>query len=299
MTRSRHPVDDIADGIKILERKISTGTPAQRASSRYQLAVLLLSKYGWTYEAKLLSQAREQLNRAIEIRPKHARTHGALGYAYDLSESGAERALACFREAHRLNPRDREYDVYVLTLLRETGREQEALAEIEVAAPRHGVDLHALRRDLAEAGMPSDAGALLGGFIHARNFFKSSLSDEADRTLNALQPGRARREAVAQRRRCIEDQRELERSFDASRVPESVRALASWASRYGIGDDVCRPYLLGRLGKKQRATLIREVDERAQPIQAWLDSFGGGLMPTEAAAFMYLTIGVEEIREQS
>ena len=160
MRRSRHPVDDIADGIKTLERKISTGTPAQRASSRYQLAVLLLSKYSWTYEAKLLSQAREQLNRVIEIRPKHARFHGALGYAYDLSESGAERALACFREAHRLNPRDGGYDVYVLTLLQETGREQEALAEIEAAAPRHGVDLHALRRDLAEAGMPSDAGAL-------------------------------------------------------------------------------------------------------------------------------------------
>lgn len=292
-------MDEIADGIKALERKISTSTPAHRARLRYQLGVLLLSRYSWTYEAKLLSQAGEQLKRAIEIRPRHARSHGALGYAYDLSKGGAERALACFREAHRLNPHDREYDVYVLTLLQETGREQEALAEIEAAAPRHGIDLHALRRDLAEAGMPSDAGALLGGFIHARNFFKSSLAEESERTLNALQPGRARREATAERRRCIEDQRELERSFDASRVPESVRALAAWASRYGVGDDVCRPYLLGRLGKKQRAALIREVDERAQPIQAWLDSFGGGLMPTEAAAFMYLAIGVEEIREQS
>jgi hypothetical protein len=81
------------------------------------------------------------------------------------------------------------------------------------------------------------------------------------------------------------------------RVPESVRALATWASRYGVGDDYCRPFLLKRLSKKQRMTLTRSVDENAQAIQAWLDSFGGAPMPAEAAAFLYLTIGMEEIRE--
>ena len=290
-------MNDVANAIGILKKKNSVN--ADDAASRYQLAVLLLDEYGRAYDPELLSDAREHLTRAIELRPKHARSHAALGYTYDLTEGGAEQALACFREARRLDPRDRQGDVYVLTLLEATGREEEALAEIEDAAPRHDVDLDALRRELTAAGMPRNAGSLLlNGFIRARNFFRSSLADEAERILNALEPGRAREVAAAERKRCTENQRRLGRSFDALRVPESVRALATWASRYGVGDDYCRPFLLKRLSKKQRMALTREVDENAQAIQTWLDSFGGAPMPPEAAAFLYLTIGVEEIREQ-
>jgi tetratricopeptide (TPR) repeat protein len=289
-------MSDTVNAIEILERKVAAD--ADDAASRYQLAVLLLDEYGRVYEPELLSRAQEHLTRAIKLRPKHAPSHAALGYTYDLAEDGAEQALLCFREAHRLNPRDRECDVYVLTLLEATGREEEALAEIEAAAPRHGVDLQALRRELIVAGMPPDAGSLLlNGFIRAPNFFRSSLADKAEHIQNALEPGHARRQAAADRKRCADDQRELKDSFDASRVPESVRALATWASRYGIGDDYCRPFLLKRLSKKHRETLTRQVDENAAAIQVWLDSFGDGPMPTEAAAFMYLTIAVEEIRE--
>jgi hypothetical protein len=181
--------------------------------------------------------------------------------------------------------------------VQENASEKEALAEIEAAAPCHGVDVQALRREVIAAGMRPDSSTLLSGFIRARNFFKSSLATEAERGLNALKPGRARAQAIAERKRCAEDQRELARSFDAARVPQSIRALAKWASRYGVGDDACRPYLLGRLPKRERAALIRSVDAHARSIQAWLDSFGGRLMPAEAAAFMYLALGVEEIRQ--
>jgi hypothetical protein len=75
-----------------------------------------------------------------------------------------------------------------------------------------------------------------------------------------------------------------------------LRALAVWASRYGIGDDVCRPYLLKRLPKKQREQLVLAVDRSAAALHAWLDSFAEGRMTDEAAAFMYLAQGVEEIR---
>ena len=79
-------------------------------------------------------------------------------------------------------------------------------------------------------------------------------------------------------------------------MPESLRALSPWASRYGLGDDYCRPYLLKRLARKHRAQLVRAVDRHAASIDAWLDTFAEGQMPTEAAAFMYLALATEEIR---
>lgn len=292
------PVRELTGAITGLERQVAaTGNDARL---RYNLALLLMRKHGWTKERKLLAQARKQLERAVALRPKHVPSHALLGYAHDLdlTPRGAKRALACFREARRLDPRDRISDVYVLRLLCEVGPEKAAIAEIEAAAPRNGVDLRALRRQLKAARFKADALTLLmNGFIHARNFFRSKMERSADRLLNTLDRGRAQREAGAERERCLEDQRALERSFDASKVPQPLRPLAKWASRYGVGDDVCRPYLLRRLSKKQRTTLTRAVDKHAPALNPWLDSFGDALKPTEAAALMYLALGVEEIRE--
>lgn len=288
-----HPADQIARAIATLEGKVADAL--DDAKLRYQLAVLLIRLHGWTHNDELLQRARMHLKRAIETRPRHARSHAALGYVDDLA-ADFEGALGCFREAHRLAPAERVYEVYRFRMLAANGQEAEALAAIEAAASRQGVDLDKLRRDLKTARFEVNATALFQGFIHAPNFLRSSLDDEAERILNKLEPGRAQSQAAAERKRCIEDQKELERSFDASRVPESVRALAAWAARYGIGDDVCRPYLLRRLSKKQRAALIRDVERHAQAIQAWLDSFGSEAMPREAAAYMYLMLGAEEIR---
>jgi hypothetical protein len=45
-----------------------------------------------------------------------------------------------------------------------------------------------------------------------------------------------------------------------------------------------------------RAQLVGAADRHAAAIQAWLDTFAQGKMPTEAAAFLYLALATEEIR---
>jgi tetratricopeptide (TPR) repeat protein len=266
-------------------------------SSDYEQAILLLDTPRRAGSRKRLMEARRHLESAIARRPKHGASHAALGYTNDQLGGREEQALACFREALRLAPRDRISEVYALTLLAEMGREQQALTGIRVAGQRHQLDIAKLRRELATAGLRADARTLLTNeFIHARNFMRSAIADEGERIRNEREPGRAERKAAAERKVCREHQKALARGFDASRVPAEIRALAPWASRYGVGDDVCRPLLLMRLTKAQRAKLIRGVDAHAREIQAWLDGFPRGRMTTEGAAFLYLAEGVEEIR---
>jgi hypothetical protein len=266
-------------------------------SSDYEQAILLLDLQEPSGRRKRLLQARRHLERAIARRPKHAPSHAALGFTNDHLGRRQEQALACFREALRLAPRDRISEVYVLRLLADLGREKEALAGIKAAAKRHELDLAKLRRALAGAGFRADASTLLmNGFIHSRNFMRSAIADKAKRIRDARAPGRAQRRAEAERKACREDQKALARRFDASRVPATIRVLAPWASRYGVGDDVCRPFLLKNLTRAQRAELIRAVDAHAGEIHAWLDGFPSGKMTTEAEAFLYLAEGVEEIR---
>lgn len=193
---------------------------------------------------------------------EYEQAHAALGYALDMLGQG-ELALACFRKAQRLRPGEKIYQVYVPLLLAELGEEDEALALIARIAPGHGIDLATLRRDLRAMNAPASALNLVGNFIHARNFLRSTLSREAERLRNKADPGRKAREARAQLARCREDRRDLKRRFRASRVPEELRALAPWAVRFGVGDDYCRPYLLRRLPAKDRARLIAAGDAKA------------------------------------
>jgi hypothetical protein len=287
---------ELIAAVESLEARVAA--EAEDADARYKLAVLLLEVHVWTRERPELSRARDVLKQAVKKRPGHAPSHAVLGHVYDQGGArGAKQALACMSEAHRLDPREKIYEVYWMTLLSESGQEKAALAAIRAAAPRHGPDLKKLLRELAKARFKADSTSLLmNGFLRARNFLRSRLGDEAERIQNRLRPGRAQREAAAQHGRCLQDQRELERSFDPSRVPASLRALSSLASRYGIGDDYCRPHLLQRLQKKQRAQLVRAVGRLATPLHAWLDTFPEGKMPVEAAALMYLALGAEEIR---
>jgi tetratricopeptide (TPR) repeat protein len=266
-------------------------------NKHYEEAILLLDAHMPTGYRKRLTEARRHLEVAVQEAPKHAASQAALGYTNDHLGRRDEQALACFREALRLKPSDRIAEVYLLILLAEMGREKQALAGIKAAAPRHELDLAKLKRQLAAVKFRTDANHLLmNGFIHARNFMRSKISDEAERIRNKRAPGRKRRQAAAELEACQKDQEALARGFDASRVPEAIRALADWASRFGIGDDVCRPFLLMRLPKAQQAKLIRAVDAHADQIHAWLDGFPSGKMTEEAAAFLYLTEGVEEIR---
>ena len=285
----------LLEAIASLERRIADAP--EDADALYRLALLRLDEHVWAKGREQLRQARDALRLAVSLRPGHAPSQAALGYVNDhLGARHAKQALDCMREARRLDPRDKIYEIYLITLLHEAGQEEEALAGVKAAALRHGVDLKALQGDPAAAGLQPDLDGLLQGFLRPRNFLKSRLDDEAERILNQQQPGRAQQEAIAQHTRCAEDQRELARRFRASRVPVDLRALSVWASKYGIGDDVCRPYLMKRLEKKQREQLVRLVDQHANALHAWLDSFAEGRMTDEAAAFMYLAQGVEEIR---
>lgn len=273
------------------------------AKAHYQLAVLLLATrdlyafYG-PDEPPVLAEAERLLMRAIELDPTHAPSHAKLGFTYHQLGDRLERALASFRTARRLDPRNKIVDVYVPLILITMEKEKEALAELTAVARRQKVNLAKVRKELAKVGFPADAQTLItNGFIHPRNFFWSATYDEAERIRNSLERGRKRRVAQEELDECQRRQRELKQSFDASRVPASIRALASAASHYGIGDDPCRYLLMKRIPKKERDQLIRRADRLAKKVDEWLDSFGGGdKMSDEAAAFMYLMNGVEEIR---
>ena len=261
----------------------------------YEQAVVLIEDAAFLGKPALLREARKLLEQAVKEEPKQAKAHAALGYTLDMLGQG-ELALACFQKAQRLRPADKVYQVYVPLLLAELGEESEALALVARIAPGQGVDLANLRRDLRAMNAPMNALNLISNFIHARNFLRSALSREAERIRNKADPGRKKREAKAQHERCVEDQRDLKRRFRAARVPAELRSLAAWAVRFGVGDDYCRPYLLRKMPAKDRVKLIAAVDARAAELNAWLDSFGKSPMPDEAAAFMYLASGIEEIR---
>jgi len=51
-----------------------------------------------------------------------------------------------------------------------------------------------------------------------------------------------------------------------------------------------------KIPKKEREKLIRQADKLASAADKWLDTFDEGKMTTEAAAFMYLMNGIEEVR---
>ena len=123
-------MSDIANAIQMLERKITEG-PGD-AEAHYGLGVLLLEDFLGAGKDEFLRKARGHLARAIELRPKHARSHAVMAYSHDVAGK-FEPALACFKEARRLNAQDKVVEVYVLTLLADMENDKEALAGIEGA----------------------------------------------------------------------------------------------------------------------------------------------------------------------
>lgn len=283
---------------RVLERRI-TDSPRD-AVAHYRLGVLLLASRDlyecFTPDEKgVVARAEALLATAVGLDPKRAAAHAALGFARHQLGRAAD-ALTCFVAARRLDPKNETVDVYVATLLVELEREHEALAEIARVARRRKVNLAKLRRDLDAAGMPTDAATLLQGFIRARNFLWSWLADEAERIRNSLSRGRRQRLARDALGECLAMSRALRKTFRASRVPAALRPLAAAAARWGIGDDGCRPLLMRRIPRAQRAALVRQAAAVAGAVDAWLNTFPAGKMSTEAAAFMYLMEGIDEIR---
>ncbi|MGH7677846.1 MAG: tetratricopeptide repeat protein, partial [Gemmatimonadaceae bacterium] len=216
------------------------------ARAHYRLAVLLLAsrdlyEFYAPDEAGILDRAARLLERAVQLDPQSADSQAALGFTYHQIGKKLDRALECFKAARRLDREDETVDVYVPTILVEMEREKEAHAEIGRVAKRRKIDLKKLRRQFAEAGWKGDAAMLLSdGFIRARNFLWSRLTDEAEAIRNSIERGRKGRLAKAALAECAAFQRELAREFRASRVPKDLRPLSAAAKRYGIGDDVCR-----------------------------------------------------------
>jgi hypothetical protein len=83
--------------------------------------------------------------------------------------------------------------------------------------------------------------------------------------------------------------------LNPDKVPEDLRDLVPLAQRWGIGDDVVRSERVEKSSEAERSQLKAGFAPRSARITAWLDSFGQGAMPDEAAAFMYTQLAIEEM----
>jgi hypothetical protein len=83
--------------------------------------------------------------------------------------------------------------------------------------------------------------------------------------------------------------------LDSAKVPADLRDLLPFAQRWGIGDDVARSERVQKATAAERSQLRAAFGRRQARITAWLDSFGQGAMPNEAAAFMYTQLAIEEM----
>jgi hypothetical protein len=83
--------------------------------------------------------------------------------------------------------------------------------------------------------------------------------------------------------------------LDSGKVPADLRDLVPLAQRWGIGDDVARSERVQSATDAERSELRAAFGPRQARITAWLDSFGQGAMPEEAAAFMYAQLAIEEM----
>lgn len=83
--------------------------------------------------------------------------------------------------------------------------------------------------------------------------------------------------------------------LDSQVVPPDLQPLIRLAQEWGIGDDVARLAKVDGATPAQRAELRQAVGPHQARITQWLDSFGQGEMPHEAATFMYLQLAIEEM----
>ena len=84
-------------------------------------------------------------------------------------------------------------------------------------------------------------------------------------------------------------------TIDASKVPEDLRSLVPIVQAWGIGDDVDRGEKVDAATAEEKQQLRDALAPHQDRITAWLNSFGQGVMPDEAAAFMYAQLALEEM----
>lgn len=84
--------------------------------------------------------------------------------------------------------------------------------------------------------------------------------------------------------------------LDRAKVPANLRGLVPLAEYWGIGDDVLREMMQEGESPAKKKAMADAVNPHNAAITAWLDSWPQGEpMSDEAAAFMYMQLGLTEL----
>lgn len=84
--------------------------------------------------------------------------------------------------------------------------------------------------------------------------------------------------------------------LNRDRVPADLVDLIPLAEKWGIGDDVLRDEMQERATAAEKQAMGDALKDRHTRITAWLDSLPQGQpMSDEAAAFMYMQLGADEM----
>ena len=83
--------------------------------------------------------------------------------------------------------------------------------------------------------------------------------------------------------------------LNPKQIPQHLRDLLPMVVKWGIGDDIIRDDLQQKASEDEKQELRDSLYGRGQAIKEWLDSFGSNPMPPEAAAFMYMMLGLDEM----
>ena len=86
--------------------------------------------------------------------------------------------------------------------------------------------------------------------------------------------------------------------LNANNIPGQFRDLVPVAQKWGIGDDIIREDLHVKASTEENQSLKSTLDKRTKAINQWLNSFDKGNMTEEAAAFMYMLEGLDEMNIQ-
>ncbi len=85
-------------------------------------------------------------------------------------------------------------------------------------------------------------------------------------------------------------------SLNASKVPSDLADLVPLAEKWGINDDVIRNDFQSKSSDADKQALVKALTGRNDRITKWLDSQPkDGAMSDEAAAFMYMQLGLDEM----
>ncbi|MCF7751652.1 hypothetical protein KQ945_12915 [Bacillus subtilis subsp. subtilis] len=85
--------------------------------------------------------------------------------------------------------------------------------------------------------------------------------------------------------------------LDPANVPADLRGLVPLAQYWGIRDDVLREGMQAAESQAKKKAMADTVNPHNSAITAWLDSLPAGEpMGEEAAAFMYMQLGLTEMK---